>query len=62
MSTGRRFDIIIGSNVRCSANDGGTPISCSSDTKMSSHIYSNIPLQDAHVLYCVAAAAGHNKV
>lgn len=52
--TGRHVYKHIGSGYRAH-------FSCSSEIKMGTHIYPNIPIQDARVLYCVAPAIGHNK-
>lgn len=56
---GRRFYQYMNSNARCSAEDVG--VSASYFEKNSNVASSNILLYDAHVIYCVAPAMGHNK-
>lgn len=58
---GRRIQRLIGYNIRHSANGHRSPVSCSSERNMGTHLSSNVPIQDARVLYCVAPATGHNK-
>ncbi|ONK77428.1 uncharacterized protein A4U43_C02F6430 [Asparagus officinalis] len=59
--TQRRFYKHITCNIRYSQSDGGASISNSGYIRKDSHVSSNIPLQDARVLYSVAPATGHNK-
>lgn len=58
----RSFGQLLTFNWRYSANGDGVTVSSSNAHEMEQQSCSNIPLQDARILYSVAPAMGHNKV